>query len=307
MKRKVLLLFLLLIGGVYCFSQTENYRAQGYYYHAKELYESNQYSKALPYILKAKDTLGGTNDLIQYLHIMCAVNLGDWITARNEMKVFFDLEEGRLKPKGFSKVVEHLTPDETKALSKAMVRIEENAAYQESPQAKIDKARSVIKDRLYQLAGNGYSQEWKFSPKDFDIKYTANEDFIMESNNRFTLKRKYLRRSVCIPCSSNSDTREQTWTFSISFSMSDISSVIYVSNYTFHDFNYATSPMIQSPALLIKLKKVVKYDRNERNWKNNGTDENYGGSGETNEVYLRIKNYNPSYIDQINAALPDAL
>ena len=142
------------------FGQSDNFRAQGYYYKAKELYQGKNYSAALPYLVKARDALSGSNVELQYLFIMAYVGTSDWISANKELKKYFDLIEDREKAVTFSKSVEELTDDETRSLTKAMVDIEEHAAYDESPEAKKEKILNEINIALDNLIDRDYNLAW---------------------------------------------------------------------------------------------------------------------------------------------------
>ncbi len=119
------------------FAQSSNFRAQGYYYKAKEYYESENFNTSLEYVKKSKDAIGGTNIQLQYLHIMVLVKQSNWIEAKKEMNIFYDIEEGTIKPNRFSDTVDELTDDEVYELTKILVDIEEKASYLESPEYKI--------------------------------------------------------------------------------------------------------------------------------------------------------------------------
>lgn len=238
-------------------SQSVNFQAQGYYYKAKELYEQKSYSAALPYIEKAKTTLGGTNELLQYLNIMCLVATHKWSEANKELQTYFDLVEGRLKPIYFSKTVERLTDDETKALSKAMVDIQEKAAYEQSPQAKREKCLQEIASILNELVYKDVSKTWEFSQKRNANTCSLSESFY--SSGSYT----YQYRTKCKeidprPSCNDYQFEEKAYAFNID----NISSVVYMSSGSFSYLGYGSeTPGINEPGLklIFKTTRVCKY------------------------------------------------
>lgn len=147
MMKKVFLTFSLFIYTIIGFSQSSNFIAQGHYYKAKELYEAKSCSAALPYVVKSKETLKGTNFQLQYLHIMILVCMEDWIAANNELKKYFTLEDNTDLAIGFSKTVERLTNDETKQLTKVLVDIQENSESQEG-QVNAKKSKEKLEKEI---------------------------------------------------------------------------------------------------------------------------------------------------------------
>lgn len=123
-------LFALIFLSTICYSsiaQNTNYRAQGNYYSAKTKYKAGAYLEALEYINKSKTALGGTNEELQYLHILAAYNIEDFEQAQKELQTFFDIGEKKVKPVYFDKTVDRLTNDETRELTMLMDPIFEKA------------------------------------------------------------------------------------------------------------------------------------------------------------------------------------
>jgi hypothetical protein len=108
-------------------AQSVNYRAQGNYYSAKTKYKAGAYQEALDYINKSKTSLGGTNEELQYLHILAAYRLEDFEQAQKELQTFFDIGEKKVTPVYFDKSVDRLTNDETRELTMLMDPIFEAA------------------------------------------------------------------------------------------------------------------------------------------------------------------------------------
>jgi len=181
-KKRIIFSFCFIVLSFTMFCQSNNFIAQGNYYKSKELFEAGQFENALKYIQQSKQLLGGTNQSIQYLHIMILYNLQMWPDANTELKTFFDLDEGRLQPKYFTKLVENLTADETKELTKIMVDIQEKAQYSESPKGKIEKLNQQIKEDLskilksynYSKNDNDYKESFQF-----DLNFKLFEDKIV--------------------------------------------------------------------------------------------------------------------------------
>ncbi|MBL7778232.1 MAG: hypothetical protein JNK66_08085 [Chitinophagales bacterium] len=125
------ILLMVIVPQVSCYAQSDNYRAQGKYYAAKEQYESANYLAALQNVYEAKQLLGGgTNYHLQYLHILSAYAGKKYIEAQQELAVYFDLVDGKLKPIFFQRSVEALTNDEVTVLTKLIDQIDK-AAYRE--------------------------------------------------------------------------------------------------------------------------------------------------------------------------------
>ncbi len=112
------------------YAQSSNFKAQGYYYKAKDYYQSGQYSSAVEYAKKSRESLGGSNEVLQYLFIMSYVRQNNWVKAETEMQLYFDLLDNKAEDVSYSKTVDDLTADETKELTKLMIDIEENAVGQ---------------------------------------------------------------------------------------------------------------------------------------------------------------------------------
>lgn len=127
MAKQLLVLFFL---SAICYSsiaQSTNYRAQGNYYSAKTKLKAGAYQEAIDYVTKSKTALGGTNEELQYLHILAAYNLEDFEQAQKELQTFFDIGEKKVKPVYFDKTVDRLTNDETRELTMLMDPIFEKA------------------------------------------------------------------------------------------------------------------------------------------------------------------------------------
>jgi hypothetical protein len=127
MAKQLLVLFFL---SAICYSsiaQSTNYRAQGNYYSAKTKLKAGAYQEAIDYVNKSKTALGGTNEELQYLHILAAYNLEDFEQAQKELQTFFDIGEKKVKPVYFDKTVDRLTNDETRELTMLMDPIFEKA------------------------------------------------------------------------------------------------------------------------------------------------------------------------------------
>ncbi|MDR6238753.1 hypothetical protein [Aureibacter tunicatorum] len=115
-------------------AQSSKFRAQGYYYKAKELFEDKSYTSSISYIKKSQKELNGSNIQLQYLYIMNLVKQRNWVEAQKQMEIFYKYEERKLQAVKFSNSVDKLTDDETYQLTKVLVDIEENASYQQSPE-----------------------------------------------------------------------------------------------------------------------------------------------------------------------------
>jgi len=123
-------LLLFLISSV-SHAQNNNFRAQGFYYKAKELKESGSYSTAITYCKKAEEALGGSNLELQYLYILCYYYSSDYSNAQKEMERFFNFKgDQKDQIKKFDKSVDRITDDETKAVTQLMVDIDEKAHYE---------------------------------------------------------------------------------------------------------------------------------------------------------------------------------
>ena len=154
-------------------SQSSNFRAQGFYYKAKENYVSQSYENALIYVAKSKEALGGTNIKLQYLHIMILVKLEDWMNAYKEMSTFYDMEEGNIKAILFSDEVDELTKDETYELTKIMIDIEEKCL--QSPENKKSIKYSLLSKNIRDSCIPPkcmYAQGTGEDKKDYSITYS---------------------------------------------------------------------------------------------------------------------------------------
>jgi len=128
----ILSLSLFMLGGAIAApAQSNNFKAQGFYYKAKELKEAGSYRSAISYCKKAEEALEGSNLELQYLYILCYYYDGDYVNAQKEMARFFDFKGDKNNQiKRFDKSVERITDDETKAITKLMVDIDEKADYE---------------------------------------------------------------------------------------------------------------------------------------------------------------------------------
>ena len=112
---------------IFTSAQSVNYRAQGNYYSAKSKYKAGLYYESIDYINKSKTALGGTNEELQYLHILASYRLEDFESAQKELQTFFDIGDKKVNPVYFDKTVDRLTNDETKELTMLMDPIFEAA------------------------------------------------------------------------------------------------------------------------------------------------------------------------------------
>lgn len=302
--KKLILSGILSIFVISGFSQSANFQAQGYYYKAKELYEAKNYSAALPYLAKSRTTLGGSNEQLQYLYIMSYVGVGDWVNAKKELVIYFDIYENRVKPVYFSKYVERLTDDETKALSKAMVDIEEKAAYEESPAAKKEKKLKEIVSIIDALLYKDLYKDWEFSEKlGKNIKYfTENLSSTGNYCYKFTTYSKEIDpRPSCTDYSSEKAV--------LSFCLENISSVLYVAA---GNVSYCGDggqvPMYSSPALILKFKSLVKKSSNDtfffKCWGTMDGLHSKDNNANVAEVKIRLKNTDQNKIKRLNELLP---
>lgn len=118
--KRFLLLFALTAFFFNSKAQNTNYRAQGNYYSAKTNLKNGKYAEAISYVKKSKEMLGGTNEELQYLHILAAYRLDLVEEAKKELETFFDISDKKVKAIDFDKSVDRLTNDETKELTMLM-------------------------------------------------------------------------------------------------------------------------------------------------------------------------------------------
>jgi hypothetical protein len=288
--------FCLLILPQLVFSQTSgNFKAQGYYYKAKELYESKNYSAALPYLEKTKVALAGTNEQTQYLYIMCYVAIKDWVNANKELAVYVDLIENRQKIMSFTKTVESLTDDETKALSKAMVDIEENAAFTESPEGIKKKNSDEFFSTLNYLVYDNYSGTEGTSK--------ASEKLVKLGGNSYKYKRTGSWKEKRPDCSDKVSAEEE-----ISFSIEEISSAKYVAEGWFWKFHCASLVECQSGGVLqLTLKNVKSYKSEASGYYecrgSGGGDFSKSCDYDTYTINIRIRNNDQEKINKLNELL----
>ena len=93
-------------------AQSGAFRAQARYYTALEAFQADEYFSALESTREAKQILGGTNVLLQYLHIMAAYEAGRPNEAFEEIERFFRLVEGENEAENFPRGAEELSDDE---------------------------------------------------------------------------------------------------------------------------------------------------------------------------------------------------
>lgn len=148
MKRMRSFLALLVLLALPVFGQSTNYLAQGKYYSAKKALEEKNYAKAIEYIGQCKTLLqNGSNQLVQYIHIIAAYKLGNYEEARRELQRFFALVEGGEKPVTFSKSVEELTTNEITDITKLIDPIDEALAGDKKAKAAAAEAERIRKIR----------------------------------------------------------------------------------------------------------------------------------------------------------------
>lgn len=146
MKR--ILLILLVFTGTLAYTQSANFRSQGKYYSAKEKYEQGSYSSALNYIYEAKKYLNGrTNYKLQYIHVMAAYKAGRYNEAQREMNRYFNILDNKEQPVAFRKIVERLTLDETKSMTKLIDKIDE-AVERSKKKSIINKSNAELAAKL---------------------------------------------------------------------------------------------------------------------------------------------------------------
>ena len=131
MKRLILLALVLPLS---MFAQASGFRAQGRYYSAKEAFEKGRYDEAAQMLRESRQYLGGkSNNRLQYLLVSSLYNAGRFKLAQDEMALFFKLEETQYPEKeqiyqSYPQDVDKLTPDETKAVSQMIDKIDREVA-----------------------------------------------------------------------------------------------------------------------------------------------------------------------------------
>lgn len=175
MKKIILLLCFLftILFNQSIYSQSSNFIAQGHYYKAKELYEKKLYKDAIKYVQYSKENLQGTNYQLQYLHIMSLYANYNFTEAKKEMETYFQILEKETLAKGFTKYVERLTDDETKALSKIMIDIMENAKMEE---------KKIPINRLNVLLSKAYGKLYNHELISFTRGYVVNAYFTLDGD-----------------------------------------------------------------------------------------------------------------------------
>ncbi|MAL97753.1 MAG: hypothetical protein CL583_04795 [Alteromonadaceae bacterium] len=129
-----------------------NFRAQGHYYSAKEALESGQYDKAINYVKQSKEALKGTNQELQYLHIVSAYNAGKFKESQDELHTFFEIVERQRKEVEFDRSVDRLSDDEVRSLTMLINRIDEQVAQQQAKDKQIQEDNEAAKN----LSGQWY-------------------------------------------------------------------------------------------------------------------------------------------------------
>ena len=159
-------LFIILLGLVSLtearslYAQSSNFRAQGNYYSAKSSLENKDYSGAIRYINKSKENLGGTNEQLQYLHILAAYYMGNHEEASKELEKFFAIEDGSLEPVSFDKSVDRLTQDETRSLTILIDPIFEAVERKKREQERLNEEAMLRKTHACkQCNATGYVQK----------------------------------------------------------------------------------------------------------------------------------------------------
>lgn len=155
-------------------AQSDNIMAQGFYYRAKDLHEAGRHSEALPYISRAKQSLGGTNQQLQYLHIMTLVGSRDFVTANRELERFFSLSDNRESAVRFANIVDRLTEDEQRQLTRVMVEIMEAAdrqTYAQREAAALDEILNSL-DQILEI-GRSFQVIKPVGSSQLDTRYNA--------------------------------------------------------------------------------------------------------------------------------------
>ena len=122
-------------------AQSNQIRAQARYYSAKSQFEKSDYAGTLISVKESKEILGGTNFLLQYLHIMAAYNNGNYKEAQTEMDKYFKLLDKKEAPISFSRSVEELSSDETTDLVKLLDKIDQHVADNTEEKVRIENER----------------------------------------------------------------------------------------------------------------------------------------------------------------------
>lgn len=125
-------------------AQSDNIMAQGFYYRAKDLHEEGRNADALPYVLRAKQSLGGTNQQLQYLHIMALAGARDYVSANRELELFFSITDKPDTAIRFANMVDRLTENEQRQLTRVMVEIMEKAEGQTAAERKAAKEAEML-------------------------------------------------------------------------------------------------------------------------------------------------------------------
>ena len=133
-------------------------RAQGHYYSAKEAYLGKRYDRALDYVYKSKEALGGTNQQLQHLHVFAAYTAGRYTEAQREMDTFFKLTEKVVPEVRFSRSVQPLTNDEVTELTKLINKIDEGVAAQAAAERLAAEHRAAAEVEARKMAA--WTGQW---------------------------------------------------------------------------------------------------------------------------------------------------
>jgi len=129
-------------------AQSNQIRAQARYYSAKSQFEEGDYVSTLISVKESKEILGGTNFLLQYLHIMAAYNNGNYKEAQTEMDKYFRLLDKKEAPISFSRSVEELSSDETTDLVKLLDKIDKHVANNTEERIRIENENRRKEEEL---------------------------------------------------------------------------------------------------------------------------------------------------------------
>jgi hypothetical protein len=185
---------ILLITNSNSFSQTNDFKIEAYYNKSKELFVADDYSSTLNYIKKIKALLGGSNEALQYMSILCYVKTEKWVSAREELTLYFDLIEDSLKAKPFPFKVGKLKENEINKISNAMLIIEEN----ETPQKQKERVISDI-SQWFNKFSDGYDYTNKVSGDEINEwgMFTVNSLYgIVASEENGTLDVNYTLKYI---------------------------------------------------------------------------------------------------------------
>ncbi len=299
------LLALIMISNNLFAQVTSTFRAQGYYYKAKELYTAGKYSEAIPYLDKTKEALGNsTNDRTQYLYIKCCIGLKDWSKAKKELDIYANILDNKIKAIYFTHDVERLTNDEQTDLSKEMVTIEENETFSNSPEGK----RKKLKDEIIELLDELFYQKYNRSTE----TTTTSETFTYNSSFMFCeYKITGTWKSPVKYCYDQEDVTQ-----SVDFSIMDIESVNKISNEWSTNYLIGCSKEAKYPKgdfFYIHLKNKKTQFGKVDGYKGiifnapakpiSGYDWKKSCDKEILQIAIRVKNDNPDKLKRLNELL----